>query len=207
MAKKQADTVRLNFEVELRAEHIPVLVGMMDQVPGHTEIQYIRDMAESLLEQQATGGVLFTADEVKLVEESTGVTLDTAENLIPLLAENTGIAEGMHVVKVLIDPANYPAYEELARTQERTVDALVQEVVDMVQENEWVYELHPRPRQVLMTEDQAAELVVLLGSEFATGADLHRLVAQKLAPVPEEDAGSLFAEDAEPESSNVGAEA
>ncbi|MBO8815469.1 hypothetical protein INO90_13915, partial [Staphylococcus aureus] len=68
------------------------------------------------------------------------------------------MADGKHRVTVLIDPANYPAYEELALTQERTVDALLQEVVDMVQENEWVYELHPRPQQMLMSPVEAAEI-------------------------------------------------
>lgn len=205
MAKKQTDMVRLNFDIELKAEQIPVLAGMMDQVPGHTEVQYVRDMAESVLSQIATGGVLFTPDEVKLIQDSTGVELGTAEDLIPLLSAETGVQDGMHRVVVLIDPANYPAYEELARTQERTVDALMQEVVDMVQENEWVYELHPRPRQVLMTETAASELAEVLGAEFATGADLVRLIQQKLAPPAEEDEGGLFEEEAE--SSNVGAEA
>jgi hypothetical protein len=83
----------------------------------------------------------------------------------------------------------------------------MQEVVDMVQENEWVYELHPRPRQVLMTEAAAAELEVFLGAKFATGSELFALLRQKLTPTAEaeDDAASLFADDAEP--SNVGAEA
>ena len=207
MAKKQPDTIRMNLEIDLRAEQIPVLVSMMDNVPGHTDMQYIRDMAESLLEQQASGGVMFSGEECKLVEDSTGVILSTAENLLPFLSAETGMQDGMHRVVVLIDPANYPAYEELARTQERTVDALMQEVVDMVQENEWVYELHPRPRQVLMTEAAAAELEVFLGAKFATGSELFALLRQKLTPIAEaeDDAASLFADDAEP--SNVGAEA
>ena len=205
MAKKQADIVRMNLEINLQADKIPVLVSMMDSVPGHTDMQYIRDMAESLLEQQAGGGVMFSGEECKLVEDSTGVVLDTAEGLIPFLSAGTGMQDGMHRVVVLIDPANYPAYEELARTQERTVDDLMQEVVNMVQENEWVYELHPRPRQVLMTEAAAERLEGILGAKFSTGTELAELIEKKLAAPVEEDSSSLFADDAE--SSNVGAEA
>jgi hypothetical protein len=201
MAKKTADTVRLNFDIELKADQIPILAGMMTPVPGHTDLQYIRDMAELLLDQQANGGVMFSPEEVKLVQDSVGITLDTAENLLPHLYNETAMQDGMHRVTVLIDPANYPAYEELAHTQERTVDSLMQEVVDMVQENEWVYELHPRPQHVLMTETQALQLAELLGDSFATGAELYHLVLKKLAPEPEESVDELFAE------SNVGLEA
>ena len=159
-------------------------------------------MTEEILTQMATGGVMFSPEEVKLVLDSTGVQLGTAEDLIPYISDVAGMVDGKHRVTVLIDPANYPAYEELARTQERTVDALMQEVVDAVQENEWVYELHPRPHHVLMTEKGAERLAEILGSTFNTGTELADLIEKKLAPPAEEDAGSLFAETA----SNVGRE-
>ena len=203
MAKKPTDIIRLNIEIELKQEHIPILTDMMEMPEGvdASPSQKIRDMAEDVLTQIATGGVLFPPDGVKLVLDSTGVELGSAEDLIPYISDVAGMVDGKHRVTVLIDPANYPAYEELARTQERTVDALMQEVVDAVQENEWVYELHPRPHHVLMTEVAAERLAEILGSKFNTGTELADLIEKKLSPPAEEDAGNLFAE-----TSNVGRE-
>jgi hypothetical protein len=202
MAKKPTDTVKYNLEIELKEAHVPILTDMMEMPEGvdASPSQKIRDMTEDVLTQIATGGVLFPPDDVKLVLDSTGVQLSNAEELIPYISDVAGMVDGKHRVTVLIDPANYPAYEELARTQERTVDALMQEVVDAVQENEWVYELHPRPHHVLMTEVAAERLAEILGAKFNTGTELADLIEKKLAPPAEEDASSLFEETA----SNVG---
>ncbi len=204
MAKKPTDTVRMSFEIELKAEHIPLLEALIETPPGTTmsPMQKIRDITEDLLTQMAGGAVVFSPEEVQQVADSTGVTLTNADDLIPYITEVSGMVDGMHRVVVLIDPANFPAYEELARTQERSVDDLMQETVDMVQSNDWVYELHPRPRTVLMTEAAAAELEAILGAKFQTGSELAELVRQHLAP-KEETAVDLF----EADQTNVGAEA
>jgi hypothetical protein len=187
--------MRLNFDVQLREEYIPILGAKMAGPDGMTDVQKIRDMAETVLEQIAQGGIVLDPDEVQRITDSTGVPFASGDDLVPFLSERSAMVDGKHRVTVLIDPANYPAYEELAKVQERTVDELMQEVVDMVQENEWVYELHPRPRHILMTEADAKLLEELAGGKFSTGADLAQLLIARLTQNVEDQSGvSLFDE-------------
>jgi len=202
MAKKTTDTVRLNFEVELKAEYLPVLAAQMEGPETMTKAQKIRDMAEQALTELATGGVMFTPDEVKLVHDSTGVTLSTAEELIPFIVDIAAMEDGFHVVKVKIDPEYYRAYEEIAQGRESTVDTIVQEITDQVIRDGWIEELRPYPRHVVMNEAAAAELEEVLGGKFQTGTELLDLVRKKLESPAEEETGGLFDDDA----SNVGAE-
>ena len=208
MAKKTADTVRLSFEVELKAEYLPILAEQMEGPATMTEAQKIRDMAEQALVHMATGGVMFTPEEVKMVEDSTGVVLSTAEELIPFIVDGAAMEEGFHVVRVKIDPEYFRAYEEIAQGRESTVDAIVQEITDQVIRDGWVEEIRPYPRHVIMNEADAAELEAVLGGKFQTGTDLIKLLRVKLVPEVEDEPSNLFADDLElaDVASNVGLE-
>ena len=150
---------------------------------------------------------MFTPDEVAQVEQSTGVVLSTADELIPFITDKAGMEGGMHIVKVGIDPEYYRAYSEIAEGRESTVNQIVQEITDQVIRDGWIEELRPYPRHVVMNEADSAELEAVLGGKFQTGTELIALLRAKLAPPAEEEASDLFADDVDDTvSSNVGAQ-
>jgi len=194
MTRKQTDTkapetLVYSPEIRLKPEHAADIVN---RVAGDlTETQKVGLVATQYLTDIAEGGLLLTNEELHRIAESTGVEATCGEDLLTVIAEGSGREEGKLKVPIIIDPAYESAYEEVAQSQGRTIQEILQETVDVVMDREWVYELIPsnRPEQVLMSPAVKRELEEILGEKFSTGMDLAGLVKKALGME-----GGLFAD-------------
>ncbi len=200
MARKtdKADTVVFSSEISLSRDHVSALVEMCDDKTLNQH-QVVEALALTCLTQLADGGMLLLASEMQRITDATGISPINGEELIPYLSASTGREEGKLKVSVLIDPAYEESYAEIAKMQDRDIEELFQEGMDMVLANEWAYEIpsERRPIHVLMPPQAKAELEEILGEPFSTGSDLAKLVKKALG-----GSAGLFDDDLT--SSNVG---
>jgi hypothetical protein len=186
MARKQQtdktpESVTFSVEIPVAKEHMPVLAELC-QDKSLNDPQIVQALAYTSLLEMGRGGLLLRADEVKRIEDASGVSLGCGEDILPYLSEQTGIEEGCIKVSVRIDPSYEAPYREIAAMQQRPIEELFQEAMDMVLANEWAYEIPvgERPIHILMPPAAKQELEEILGAKFSTGMDLAALVKKSL---------------------------
>jgi hypothetical protein len=191
-------TVRFNLQVDLDQEQIPVLTGLV--AGDQNDTQKLVTLVSSLLKDTWGGGLMLSPEEMARITEATGLDPESGEDLIPLLSEAAGRSEGKLSFRVSVDPVYEEYYREPAEMQGRTVQELIQEIVDTVMDGDPlqynVGSLAGYPEVIRMTQNDKAALEKLLGAKFQTGTDLAKLIQESLG-------GGLFEEIAE---SNVGQE-
>ena len=179
-----------NLDLPIQAEMLPPLLGLVDD-PTLTDAQKIGGIALRLLEDQATGGLMLSIDELRRITEATGVNPACGEDLVAVLSEATGIEEGKHVIKILIDPVWWEYYSEPAKIQGRKVEDVLAEIFELILDNDpYQYMVSGQPQLVRMTEKDYDDLQELLGVKFTTGTELAKLIQKTL--------GGPLAEEAEP---------
>lgn len=196
----QPTTKIFNIDLELSQAHIETLLAMV--APGAealTDAQKIGGVALGLLRYQAGGGLMLRPKELERIAESTGLDPTCGEDLLDAISKSTGMAEGKYVLKINVDPVWMEYFKQPAEIQGRTVEDVIQEVMDYVMDNDPMqYLVMGQPQLIRMTEKDFAALTSLLGEKFDNGTELVKLIKQTLG-------GPLAEEEPEP-MSNVGQE-
>ena len=176
-----ADTVIYTIDVRLTPTQAQDIIERID-APTMTDARRVARVAEVFLTQIADGGMLISPHGITRIREACGVDPETEEEIVALISEGTGITEGKHRFPVDIDPAYWPAYEEIARVAGITPEKIVQETLDTIMEREWVYEIDPghRPVRILMAPPEKRDLEELLESPFSSGSELLALIRKAL---------------------------
>jgi len=120
--------------------------------------------------------MLLTSDEVKRIQQATGLDPTCGEDLLPYLSASTGFEDGMHVVKALVDPVWWPGILQVAEYRGWPPEQLIQETLDWCLDNQHYEYLPEIPRHVLMSEKDVKELEEALGGKFTSGSDLAGLI-------------------------------
>lgn len=174
---KQRETI-INVDVPLSDAQLKVLAeGALGE---GTPADKVRGVTVTIMQQLADGGMMLSPLDMKKIVQSTGIDPASGSDLLPFLAKGTGRRDGMRIVEVVLDPVYESAYEEIAKFQGRTLDDLFNDVVRQILDNEWVYEVNPRPAAVLMAPEDKAELEDLLGAKFENGTALIKLLRNAL---------------------------
>ena len=127
----------------------------------------------------AEGGMMLSAAITSRISEIVGEDIDPEQ--LPALVEQALSRRGGKLCGYYeIDPAYEEALREIADQQGVEISALIQDMMDTAMDNGWLYSIDPRPQQVLMTQEDHAQLESMLGEKFTTGSELAALVRQAL---------------------------
>jgi hypothetical protein len=186
-----ASTVRFNLQIDLSAEQVNNLTGLVSE-ESLNDTQKLSKVAEEFLGDVAGGGLVLSPAEMARITEATGLEVECGEELIPLLSEATGREEGKMTFKCSVDPVYEEYYEEAANAQGRTVKELIQDIWDIFMDGDPMqYNMGNAgyPQLVRMMPKDREAIEKLLGAKFETGTDLVKLIQESLG-------GGLFSESA-----------
>lgn len=155
--------------------------------------EYLGGIASYMLQSLAEGGMLLSAYQVSRIQKAADTRdmgVCDSDDVVDLAEEACDRSGDTLVVPVRIDPAYEPALKELGRTQGRTPEEIVQDLVAWVMDQGWAYEWHPEPRKLLLAEEDWADMKAIFG-EDVTGTDMANWIRERAtAPEPPAPAGS-----------------
>lgn len=174
--KPEPGVITLAMEIELQPRQVAYLASMVPGDNTETDIRKAQSIILRLVEDQADGGLMLKAGEVKLIRDSTGVDPSCGADLLPFVQATTGRADGCLTINTKVDPAFEAGLQEIATMRGVEIAELIRDTVQYGWFNNWYETLPQLPRQVLMTEADQAGLEELLGGKFSTGTELAALV-------------------------------
>ena len=168
-----------NVDITLSDEEI---ASVCDQIEADavSDVQKVRIAAIKLVQGLAQGGLMLWPIEVQKIEESTGVSLGTGDDLLPYLSAATGLENGLYTYKAQIDPIYHQRMEEISQIRGWSVQQMIDEMILACLENNWYESIPDQPDRILMTAESRKELQELLGQKFDSGTELAELIKQFL---------------------------
>jgi hypothetical protein len=145
-------------------------------------------VAAYLVEQYSKGGVLLRPSQARFIEQLAGTPIRTAEAVLQAFenAHKHGSAAGYLRVTYDVDPAFAEPLEQLAKAQSRTVDEIVQEGMNIVLTNSWLYSISVDGGTLLLTQQAREEMEQLVGEKPLTTTGILRWARalKKMEPKP-----------------------
>ncbi len=180
--------VLVPLEITLNPAQMAYLASMV----AHSEdsdFRKVQSVILRLVEDQAAGGLMLRAEEVKRITDSTGLDPSCGADLMPFLQAGTGRAEGCLTCVVPLDPAYEEAVREVARVRGCQAEDIIRDMLHVGFMQEWYEHLPEQPEHVLMTKADKKSLEELLGEKFTYGTELASMVRKALGAE-----GGLFSE-------------
>lgn len=174
MAKPRTstNTEKASFygSLSLLQDEADTICGLIED-PNISPVQKIFAAAAEAMRSIAAGGKILSASIVDRIEQILGDDFD--EEILPELIEQASHRRGGNLCGYWeIDPVYEKALSETADMRGVTLQELVQDMMDTAMDNEWLYQVDPRPTQVLMTSEDKAQVEELLGRKFSNGTEL-----------------------------------
>ncbi len=168
MAKTK--TVLIPTSVELTEDQVSALQeGIGSNADLTTEI---RKYANAFLRTYIEGGLMLSRQHLEAIERATGTKLSLPEEVIQFALEAKGRKNGQYTVSAEVDEAFWPSVEETAAHSGLTPDELLQNLIQYVISEGWVYSWSPSGFTLHFTEADAQYLQDLVGKKAFTGKDL-----------------------------------
>jgi hypothetical protein len=127
-----------------------------------------------LAEQYARGGILVRAGQISQLEKLAGTSIKTPEAIMQIVENGVSrrSANGNLTVTYSVDSAFAEPLEQIAKSQGRDVDAIVQEACAIVFTNSWLYSIEVSGGTLHLTKEMRLELERAIGRKQLTGADV-----------------------------------
>jgi hypothetical protein len=141
--------------------------------------QRVGEYASWAMDELSQGGLLLSADSIARMEESVG-QLQTPEDVVKAVETGQRRREGQVVVEWVVDPTYLPNLEEIAQSSGRSVQQLMQDVMDTAMAKGWLYEWNPEPVPLMFSEEDLLEVGEIIGVENPTGTDITSWIRQQV---------------------------
>lgn len=187
-------TGQLAFQISLPPN---VATTIADRIPGEelTAIDKLASVAEGLMEQLAEGGIMLSAADVERLSE-TGHEVADAEDIVKMAESAVNFDQGQYVFRAVIDPANMPPLEELAKSNGISVEQMATDMLNYGIEQDWLYEVPPGYKSVRLTPEQNRMIAAMIGVPDFNGVHLEKFLREKILGIVEEE--MPFAESDDP---------
>jgi predicted RNase H-related nuclease YkuK (DUF458 family) len=175
MAKKT-----YSIEVELTDQQAKSLCKLVKQdIP---ESRKIGGIAAHALIEVAEGGLILDAQIYQQIRGVVGEIVDQQE-LVKMVEASRHRRDGSIEATWRPDPTYLPVLQEVATSRGQSLQDMVQEVMDYVTGQGWMYQLAPDTKQIFFTVGQAEKIQEWLGKDgHFTGDELfHALFAKARA--------------------------
>ena len=180
--------VNVNITVALSDTNLRSLqsiTGSSDQYGG------LASLATTTLTQLAEGGAMIDPLTARHIEQAVG-RFDNPMDLIPLIEKGAGKDGSNTVIPLKLDPVNMPYWENLAEQQGVTVEAMFQNAIDHIIDQDWLYVIEPQPRKLRVTEDDYKQIAAVIGKPNPSGCDIAEFI-KSLAANPLISTGEPYA--------------
>lgn len=185
MAKKKEYKV-VGIEISIGDEDVKSISASLPDEYG-TDIQKLSGVASALLQEQAGGGLMLTRDVMELIQQATGPIGEGAD-LVPWVEKAANKNGGAFVVTWKVDPTRYPVLEQIAEGQGRTVEAVMQDGLDWIIGQGWLYDFSFAETSIAIPNGEMDWLRLELGKEHVTGQDLVDYIRSMRVALPEKAA-------------------
>lgn len=138
----------------------------------------VGEYASWALGELADGGLLLSASDVARMEEAVG-NLKSPADIVTAMESGHSRKEGKVIIPWSVDPVYLPNLEEIAETTGRSVEGLLQDVMDTAMSKGWLYEWNPEPVPLMFSEDDLAEIAEIIGVDAPTGTDIASFIRQQ----------------------------
>ena len=164
--------VLLNIPVELPAatyDQIKAFAKVEDPAPK------IQAWVKWFLGQYASGGLMLSSAELKQVERHTGIELATGRQVVDVILKGAGMEDGQHTYRIQLDPAFITPAEETAKSQGVTMQHLVEDAINTMLENGWLYTFVPEGGVARFSRSDWSVIQKATNKQNPTGADIAAL--------------------------------
>lgn len=136
--------------------------------------QELPRVAAYLIENYSKGGVMLRPTHTHYLEQISGTPVKTPESVMQICesAVTKGSGNGSLMVSYTVDPALSQPLEQLAFAQGRSPTEIVQDGINTVLTNSWLYGLQTTGGTVFLTEEDRKRLEKALNKKSITGRDL-----------------------------------
>lgn len=164
----QVTSVRVPVTIEVDSTGYDKIVALIPgEEPGATKFQ---DFMNQLCADFVGGGLMLSPEDMLRIHD---YKADAGpDDLIQAIAESSGMEEGQMIAKWAVDPSYWEPLRLAAETQGITVEDLVQNLMNYAINGGWFFDLSPMPKQVLMTQEDFADLEKIMDKKEFTGADI-----------------------------------
>lgn len=140
--------------------------------------QDVSNVANYLVQEHAKGGVMLARDKIEYIGTFCNTPLRTSNDIMEVFetAVNRRAYDGSRIVTYRVDPALVMPLEDLARTQGRLVDDIVQDAMNIVFTNSWMYSFEVSGCTIHFTREQREEMEALAGGSVLSGEDVMKLI-------------------------------
>jgi hypothetical protein len=163
-------------QVTLTHQQISALVKK-----GENTAPKLGGVATWLLSDLAKGGLMLEPGVAKQISKYLKNVNWNGADLLPIVERGVGMQGDNFIATWKIDPTYEPMFRELAENQGRTVNELVQELMDWAAGQGWFYQWEPEPKALRFTPEDYKMLAEATGKEDPTGTDIASFVREMSA--------------------------
>jgi len=167
------EEVNMMVQITLTPQQVKALVKT-----GENAAPKLGGVATWLLSDLAKGGVMLEPDVVKAISKHLKNQNWSGGDLLPLVERGVGMQGDNFIATWKIDPTYEPMLRELAENQGRTVNELVQELMDWAAGQGWFYQWEPEPKALRFTPEDYQMLAEATGKQDPNGTDIANFVKE-----------------------------
>ncbi len=177
---KEEKQVTYAIEVSVSTGHLDKMMKSSYGGKHESIAAMLSSAATVLIRDLASGGMMLDPDSVARIDKVAGQHSNGPE--LARAVENAFAQDaGRMVVKWYIDPTYYGSLEENARIRGCTVQEMVQDGMNWVMEQGWLWDLDSNLESIRFTKEGMRELKTLLDRTNISSADI--LEALRQTPV------------------------
>jgi hypothetical protein len=165
--------------ISLRSETLEALTANVRDV---SPSEVISNRATQCLETIASGGVLLTPDQVAEIEKAGKTTVNRGQDIVSAVQKGHGISEGAAVFPIKLDPEFLGPLQLRADECGRTMQDLMNDMVDIGLENNWVYGLSFDGQRRTFSPSHEKFFTEITGIDNFTVADIEAAIREIQRP-------------------------
>lgn len=172
--------------------NIPLVVSLSDS--DHKTLSQIDPDVQKIVEKAcnyymsayAQGALVIEPAHAERIQRVVKTGELSSLMVTKLIEASKGVEDGQNIFKVPIDPALMAPIQEIADSQNVTVQALITDSINVMMNNGWLYMAVPEGRSLHLTTQQLEELAKLTGKDRSEvfAADVLNLLRPKDAKQP-----------------------
>jgi hypothetical protein len=157
------------------------------------DAQKLQKVSTGLLQDLSEGGLMLDAETMDRIRQSLA-DADDPMNIVEAIEKGAKTRAGAIVGEWVLDPSWVDPITAIASIQGKTVEEVVQNMMDMALSNGWFYEFEVGPKGLFFDKHAMDRLEVIAERQFNSGEELVRWICDRTGipfEVPPEDSDLL----------------
>ena len=169
-------TIQLEFQIN-QADYDRIV-----DASGGDSVVAFKGLAEFFYHSYANGGLMLRPNDLARMSKSAGRPIRTAVEVSELVEKGASVKDGKNVFQLALDPSVLPVFEETAKTMGWTMDQLMQDCVNQIVDQGWLYVMSPGNKLIQLSDVDRQWLEGYLGTPNFYGADVVKKLREFVGP-------------------------